>query len=211
MSSIQQIKSELDSNNVVLVAVTKSKDVSVIKNAYESGLRVFGESYIQEAEQKIQELGGLEIEWHFIGHLQSNKSKTAVGLFDVIQSVDSLKLAGLIDKEADKIGKVQKIMLQINISGEESKFGIDKQELNQFLEKIKQLKNIKLTGLMAIASNDQEKSRQEFKEMKQLFDLHKDEFGLKFLSMGMTEDYKIAVEEGSNMVRLGRILFGKRD
>ncbi len=194
-----------------LVAVTKYASEAEIIELIAAGHRVFGESKIQVAREKFDKYKEYNIQWHLIGHLQSNKAKYAVKIFELIQSVDSLKLAQALDLEAAKINKIQKILLQINIGAEEQKFGFAAGEIMAFLPEIIKLKNIEVCGLMAMAPyfEDAEKTRPYFQEMKRLFDKIKNEYPaiMKYLSLGMSHDYQIALAAGANMVRIGSALF----
>ena len=192
------------------LAVTKSEAVEVIGQLVSLGQRNFGENRVHDAEEKILALGNGGLKWHMIGHLQSNKVKKAVRLFDVIQTVDSLKLAGLIDKEAGKIGKIIDVLVQLNISGEEQKSGIEPSAAFMFFERLAEmgLRNIRIIGIMGMAPfGGSERARPYFRKMRVLFDALKGKYGLSTLSMGMSNDYAAAVEEGSNMVRVGTVLF----
>ncbi len=199
--------------DVKIVAVTKIRSIDEIKKAIAEEIKIIGENRIQEAEKKYNELRSYlkekNVEFHFIGHLQKNKVKKAVMMFDLIQSVDSIELAKELDKRAKELDKVQDILIQVNIGNEPQKSGIKKYGLNTLVDEVIKLKNIKLKGLMCIVPDfeDKEKTRPYFKDMKKRFD----ETKLEILSMGMSDDYKIAVEEGSNMVRLGRAIFGERN
>ncbi|MGL6015664.1 MAG: YggS family pyridoxal phosphate-dependent enzyme [Selenomonadaceae bacterium] len=202
-------------DNVKLIAVTKNHDVEAMREAIDAGAVCIGENRVQEALSKYDCLGR-SVEWHLIGHLQTNKVKYAVELFDLIHSVDSLKLAVELDKAARKIGKVQDVLLQVNLAKEESKSGIYREELPEVLQSAAVLENIHICGLMCIAPNydDSEQARPLFREMYQLFQEVR-QMGLKaadirFLSMGMSHDYKVAVEEGANIVRVGTAIFGQR-
>ncbi|MDM8516547.1 YggS family pyridoxal phosphate-dependent enzyme [Desulfobacterales bacterium HSG16] len=210
-----------DPENVKLVAVGKTKPVEDIKEAALAGIDVVGENYIQEARTKFEALSSYEISWHFIGHLQSNKAKYAVKIFDLIHTVDSLKLAYEIDKQAKKIDKIQDILVQVNISMEESKSGItDIRELFDLLRTIGTMENISVKGLMTIPPyyNEPDKARPFFRELKKLAqkivdDKITDEFSnisMDELSMGMTGDFEIAIEEGATLVRIGTAIFGTR-
>lgn len=199
-----------------IIAVTKYFDESKIIEAYEAGLRDFGESRVLEAIEKIKKLPQEVREnsnFHLIGHLQTNKAKKAVGNFDYIHSVDSLKLAELISEEAIKQGLKQKIFLQINNANEEQKFGFSKEEIFQLFEKIKVLKGIEIIGLMNMAPLRSQKSEllRLFRDISSLRDELEKRYDCKLreLSMGMSDDYKEAVEAGSTMIRLGRKLFSK--
>jgi PLP dependent protein len=208
--NIEQIRKEIV--NASLVAVTKKRTVEEIKEAINSGVKTIGENRIQEAESKYNELKDYfkknKVEFHFIGHLQSNKIRKAVEMFDVIQSVDSLKLAEEINKIAEEKNKTQRIFIEVNIGEEQQKSGVLPKGVIRLVKDVIKLKNIKLEGLMCIPpySDDAEDSRKYFKQMKDLFD----ETGLKYLSMGMSKDYRIAIEEGSNMIRIGQGIFGER-
>ena len=201
---------ELSSKNVILVAVSKTKSVEEIKQLYDLGQRDFGENYVQELVEKEKQLPK-DIRWHFIGHLQTNKVKLIVPFVQLIQSVDSLKLLEEINKQAAKASRVTDCLLQVHIASEESKFGLDENELNDVLKLLpeKKLEHVRVTGLMGMASftDDLEKIKKEFSNLKRLSDT----YGLQKLSMGMTSDYKIAIVEGSNMVRIGSLLFGIRN
>ncbi|HEY5462272.1 MAG TPA: YggS family pyridoxal phosphate-dependent enzyme [Hanamia sp.] len=229
----KKIVAELKIKNVTLVAVSKTKSVEEILELYNLGQRDFGENYVQELVEKYEKLPK-DICWHFIGHLQTNKVKLIAPFVSLVQSVDSEKLLKEINKEAKKNNRIIDCLLQVHIAKEETKFGLDKYELEKLLSKDDtDYKNISIKGLMGMASftDDTEIVRVEFKSLKYLFDkpatftapvtvqtgIHHSPrplpLGQAFtiLSMGMSADYKIAIEEGSNMVRLGSLLFGKRD
>lgn len=205
--NIQKIISEIGS--VKLVVVTKSRTIEEIKQAIEAGAPIIAENRIQEAERKYSELKNFfkdkNVEFHFIGHLQTNKVKKAIEMFDLIQSIDSLKLAKEIDKRANQINKKQDVLIEVNIGKEPQKYGVLPENVIEFTNKIKQFENIKVKGLMCMPPFNKD-SRPYFKEMKKMFD----KLNLEILSMGMTNDYKIAIEEGSNMIRIGRGIFGER-
>jgi hypothetical protein len=193
-------------SNVKLIAVTKTRTVEEIKEAIGSGITCIGENRVQEAEEKFPLLP--KVEKHLIGSLQTNKVRLAVELFDVIQSVDSLKLAKEIDKRCKAINKVMPVLVEVNIGEESNKHGIRLGDVESFVKEISQLKNVDIQGLMCVAPLvSPEEARPYFKKMKQTFDSIK---GLKWLSMGMSNDYKVAIEEGSNMVRIGTAIFGER-
>ncbi|MDQ0203015.1 YggS family pyridoxal phosphate-dependent enzyme [Pectinatus haikarae] len=200
---------------VKLVAVTKNHTVSEIREAIDAGTAFIGENRIQEASEKYQQLGNT-VEWHLIGHLQTNKAKQAVKIFDLIESVDSIKIAEAINKEAAKIDKVQDILVQVNLVKEQSKNGVYMEDLPALLLDIDSLEKLRLRGLMFIAPNVEnlEEVRPMFNSMYKLFrKVQKMEFlnaDIKYLSMGMTHDYKIAIEEGANIVRVGTAIFGPR-
>lgn len=201
------ITSEL-SNKVTLVAVSKTKPVEDIQALYDMGQRDFGENYVQELVEKEAVLPK-DIRWHFIGHLQSNKVKYIAPFVHLVHGVDSLKLLKEINKQAAKNNRVIDCLLQIHIAKEETKFGFDEQEFQQ-LTLPGDLKNIRITGLMGMASfsDDKDLVREEFRNLKRLYDT---DARLSTLSMGMSGDYTIAIEEGSNMVRIGSLLFGERN
>lgn len=214
-----EIVEELKSKNVRLVAVSKLQSISDIKMLYEPGHRDFGENYVQELVDKQGQLPQ-DIRWHFIGHLQSNKVKYIAPFVYLIQGVDSLKLLNEINKQAKKAGRIIHCLLQIHIAQEETKFGLDATELDEVMntlqEKPKAYANIFIDGFMGMASfsDDVEKVRSEMSTLKTLYDKYKPlstvNCQLSTLSMGMSGDYKIAIEEGSNMVRIGSLLFGAR-
>jgi PLP dependent protein len=207
----QKIKQEL-SDKITLVAVSKTKPVEDILELYNSGQRDFGENYVQELVDKQAQLPK-DIRWHFIGHLQSNKVKHIAPFVHLIHGVDSFGLLKETNKQALKNNRVIDCLLQIHIAQEETKFGLDEKELDELLNtdlnQLRELKNINVTGLMGMASftDDMEKVRNEFRYLKGLSDKYAK---LKTLSMGMSGDYKVAIEEGSTMVRIGSLLFGAR-
>jgi len=207
-----ELTTELQSNQVTLVAVSKTKPVSEIRELYHLGQLDFGENYVQELAEKQSQLPP-DIRWHFIGHLQSNKARFIVPFVHLIHGVDSFKLLKEISKQASKISREVNCLLQVHIAEEETKFGFDEAELAFAMKEISQngIQNIKVRGLMGMASftDDIIKVRSEFDRLKKLFDVYA---GNQFdtLSMGMSGDYKIAIEEGSNMVRIGSLLFGNR-
>jgi PLP dependent protein len=215
----QEIKGELEAKNVELVAVSKIQSPEDIFAFYELGQRDFGENYVQELVDKAARLP-IDIQWHFIGHLQSNKVKYIIPVVHLIHGVDSLKLLREISKQAAKENKVIKCLLQIHIAQEESKFGLNEEELLNVLAEVKQkpkdYANIFVAGLMGMASftDNEEQVRGEFKFVKYLFDKYKSivtpNCQFTILSMGMSGDYKWAIEEGSTMVRIGSLLFGAR-
>lgn len=213
----KEIKTELDQRGVGLVAVSKTKPVEDILELYNLGQRDFGENYVQELVDK-QALLPKDIRWHFIGHLQSNKVKYIAPFVHLIHGVDSLKLLKEINKEAGKNNCVIDVLLQVYIAQEETKFGLDEEELNVIISQYDDMlmPGIRICGLMGMASftEDSEKLRREFKYLKTLFNKYASlstiNNQLSTLSMGMSSDYKIAVEEGSSMVRIGSLLFGAR-
>lgn len=214
--NLSKIKEELALYNTKIVAVTKYSDDLAIVDAYNAGLRDFGENRIQDAIAKIDKLPEdvrKNSRFHLIGHLQTNKVKKAVEYFTLIQSVDTLKLAKAINDEAQKRDKRQDILLQVNNANEEQKFGFDKNEVTEVFGEILSLKNINIKGLMTIAplTNDETKLRNLFREIIQIKDniSKKYNYNLNEASMGMSNDYMIAVQEGSTMIRVGRKLFLK--
>ena len=200
---------------IKLIAVTKNHEVAAMQEAIEAGVLSIGENRIQEAVRKALTLDR-DVEWHLLGHLQTNKVKQAVQLFDMIHSVDSKKIAVEINKEAKKINKIQDVLLQVNIAKEESKFGIYAEALPDLLHDVEQMESLHVCGLMTIAPicDSLEEVRPIFKNMFQLYtDMKQRNFAktdLKWLSMGMSHDYTAAIEEGANMVRIGTAIFGPR-
>lgn len=215
VDAYKKIVGELKVKNVVLVAVSKTKPVADIQELYDSGQRDFGENYVQELVDKEIVLPK-DIRWHFIGHLQSNKVKYIAPFVHLIHGVDSFSLLKEINKQAAKNDRVIDCLLQVHIAQEETKFGFDEIELFD-LPELNELKNIRLVGLMGMASfsEDVEKIRSEFKKLKILFGQFCQwaivDGQWSVLSMGMSADYKIAIEEGSTMVRIGSLLFGARE
>ena len=207
----QEINEELRLSRITLVAVSKTKPVEDILELYELGHRDFGENYVQELVEKAERLPK-DIRWHFIGHLQSNKVKLIIPFIYLIHGVDSLKLLKEIDKQSEKNKRVIVCLLQVHIAQEETKFGFDENEL--FALVTGQFANAKIKGLMGMASltENTNKIRTEFKHLKTVYKkLSTLTPQLSILSMGMSADYKIAIEEGSNMVRIGSLLFGERN
>jgi PLP dependent protein len=205
--------------SVTLVCVSKTKPNEYIMEAYESGERVFGENKAQELRQKHETLPK-DIQWHFIGHLQENKIKYIIDYVTLIHSVDSLKLLIEINKQALKHSRIVDCLLEIDISHEESKFGLSREEATKLLEdsEYKQLKNIRLCGVMGVGSitTNRDQTRKEFRKLKELFTFLKTTYFptadyFKQVSMGMTHDYDIALEEGATIVRIGSKIFGERN
>lgn len=203
---------------VKLVVVSKTRTNEELMEAYDAGQRAFGENKVQELIRKQKELPG-DIEWHLIGHLQSNKVKSVIPFASLIHSVDSLKLLKVIDREAKLAGKTVNCLLQVHIAQEETKFGFSAEELIRDLnsEEFKSLSNAKITGLMGMATftDNESQVREEFKSLRRIFDQLKTEFFaneplFRELSMGMSDDYPLAIEEGSTMVRIGSKIFGPR-
>ncbi|TXT33801.1 MAG: hypothetical protein FD136_694 [Chitinophagaceae bacterium] len=217
----QEIKEELSISNTVLVAVSKTKPVEDIQALYELGQRDFGENYVQELVDK-QALLPKDIRWHFIGHLQSNKVKYIAPFVYLIHGVDSLKLLQEINKQALKNNRIIDCLLQMHIAEEETKFGLDQSEIEAIQLVLPQLNNIQILGFMGMASfsEDMDKVKREFLHLKSQFDLFKiwaeqnpmnaTNKGISILSMGMSGDYQLAIDCGSNMVRIGSLLFGAR-
>lgn len=197
---------------ITLVAVTKTIPAARIQSARELGIKDFGENRLQEALPKINSLSP-EIDWHFLGHLQTNKVKDVLPYFKLIHSLDRMKLAHAIQKEALKIDKVVDVLVQVNIGSEETKYGFEPELVEEALEELVSLDMIKIRGLMAIAPllEDPEELRPYFRRLNRMFQsLNIPGTEMKYLSMGMTNDFEVAVEEGSNMVRIGTALFGER-
>ncbi len=205
-----------DPSTVRLVAVSKTIPVNRVKEAIEAGVTVFGENYVQEAREKFSQLATYPVSWHFIGHLQSNKAKYAVRLFDMIHSVDTLKLARELNKQAQKNAKIQNILIQINISKESSKSGADAENVLDLIDKVRHLENLSVKGLMTMPPffNDPEKARPYFSGLRNLRDRIRQEtspeIALDELSMGMTGDFEAAIQEGATLVRIGTAIFGER-
>ena len=217
-NNIAFFRNQLAGKNCRLIAVSKTHPIEKIKEAYDAGQRIFGENKVQELVAKQAELPS-DIEWHMIGHLQSNKVKQLVSFITLIHSVDSFKLLEEINKQAKKVNRVVSCLLQVHIAKEETKFGFDENELIDLIEseKIVSLDSVKVTGLMGMAtfSDNQEQVRNEFRSLKKLFDqITKmnlpSTVEMKELSMGMSQDYQIAIEEGSTLVRIGTAIFGSR-
>ena len=203
-------------DEVTLIAVSKTKPVEVLQEAYDLGVRVFGENKVQELTQKYEALPK-DIQWHMIGHLQTNKVKYIVDKVAMIHSVDSLKLAETIEKEAERKNCIVKILVEVNVAGEESKYGLKMEEVLPFVEKISTFKHIRVCGLMTIAPfvEISEENRTIFKNLHKLsVDINNkniDNVNVSILSMGMTNDYEVAIEEGADMVRVGTGIFGVRN
>jgi len=213
--NVSQILSELP-EGVQLVAAAKTRKPEEILEAIEAGIKIVGENYVQEAE-RAYELIGNKAKWHFIGYLQKNKVKKAVKIFDMIETVDSFELAKEIDKRCAQIGKVMSVLIEVNIGREAQKTGVLPENTEQLAKEISALPNIRLMGLMTMGplSGDPEDSRPYFVAMKKLFEkmkkVEQPNTEMKYLSMGMTNSYKIAPEEGANIVRIGTKIFGERN
>ena len=207
-NNISNLKNSIP-DNVDIVAVSKTKPINDLIKAYQAGQRIFGENKVQEMVAKFEQLPK-DIEWHMIGHVQTNKVKYMAAFVNTIQSVDSQKLLKEIQKQAYRNRRIIRCLIQIRIADEDTKFGIEPSELNDFLNFSKMLPNIKITGLMGMASftNNKNQIRNEFRMLSNLYDDFSD---LKVLSMGMSGDYQIGIEEGSTMIRIGSKIFGERN
>ncbi len=217
-NNLQELKNVL-SKEVTLVAVSKTKPIAAIQEAYNAGQRVFGENKVQEMVGKYEELPK-DIKWHMIGHLQRNKIKYMAHFVDLIHGVDSLKTLKEINKQAKKHDRIIQCLLQVKIATEETKFGLTTSEIESILynEELKTLENINISGFMGMASFTKDKIQlaTEFNTLKTFFEISQNNFKtknmeLKILSMGMSGDYKVAIENGSNMIRVGSAIFGSRD
>ncbi len=203
------------SEDIILLAASKTQPVEKIVQAYEAGVRYFGENRVQEGIKKIEELKSYtDIHWHLIGGLQTNKAKYAVKHFELIHSLDREALADEIDKRAKKIGKVQDVLIEVNVGEEESKYGVKPSDLERLFEYSLSKENINILGLMCIPPyfEDKEKSRPYFAMLRDLRDKIEEKFAVKLphLSMGMSHDFDVAIEEGATIVRLGTAIFGER-
>lgn len=202
--------------DIHVIGVSKTFSKEHVREAYEGGLRIFGENKVQEAEEKISQLHDLpDIVWHLVGHLQTNKAKKAVNLFSMIQSIDKFKTLNRVNEYAKERGIVQDVLIEVNTSNEESKFGIHPDNLNALLEQTVSFDNVRIKGLMTIGpfTEDNDKIRCSFSLLKELYEEMKIKYSqipFEYLSMGMTDDFSIAIECGSNMVRIGRRIFGQR-
>ncbi len=194
-------------NDITIIAVTKTVDISSIETAYSAGIKHFGENRIQEAKSKIERLENLgnDLTWHMIGHLQTNKAKTAANVFDIIHSVDSLKLAQIL---SDHSLRRLSVLMQVNVAAETSKSGFSLSEVDEAVKQIGKLPNLEIAGLMTIAPwvNDAEEVRPIFRQLREM----RDALGLRHLSMGMTDDFEVAIEEGATYIRIGQAIFGGR-
>ncbi len=206
-----------DPKSVVLVNVSKTKPISILEEGYEAGMRIFGENKVQEISDKYEQFRKEDIKWHMIGHLQRNKVKYIVDKVDLIHSVDSYRLAEAISKEAKKKNVVAHILIQVNVAQEESKYGLETEDVMDMVRSIHQLEHLKIEGLMTIAPfvDDPEENRPIFKALYQLSvdikEQNLDNVSMDVLSMGMTNDFKVAIEEGATMIRIGTALFGDRN
>ena len=217
-SNIQELRKHIPSD-VKLVCVSKFHPAETVMEAYDAGERIFGESRVQELVQKQPELPA-DIQWHFIGHLQTNKIKFIVPFVKLIHGVDSWKVLNEINKQAEKAAKKTACLLQVHIADEETKFGFSEEELIDLIsgDEMKKLQNVQIAGLMGMATytEDENQVRKEFRSLKILFDKIKSEYfsdddAFCELSMGMSQDYQLAIEEGSTMIRIGTSIFGERE
>jgi pyridoxal phosphate enzyme (YggS family) len=202
-----------DPRVIRLVAVTKTATVERIRAAMAAGARIFGENYVQEARAKIEEIGKSGIQWHFIGHLQSNKAANAVRLFDLIHSVDSVTVARELDKRAAAAGKIVDCLIEVNLSQEASKYGMSKERTPELAHEVRDLKNVSLKGLMTMPpyADDPEAARPYFIALRELREeIEGNGIHLPELSMGMSSDFEVGIEEGATIVRIGRAIFGER-
>jgi len=199
---------------IKLLGASKKQPPEKIAILYELGVKLFGENYVQEGEKKIKELKNLDIEWHFIGRLQTNKVKKALSLFSVIQTLDRIELAKEIQKRAEKLDKVVPVLIEVNVGKEKTKAGVLPEEIEKFWENIQEFNRIKVIGLMCLPpwKENPEEVRPYFKKMRELFEKLKPFAGKEFteLSMGTSGDFHIAIEEGATIIRIGESLFGKR-
>lgn len=213
--NIDSLKKDLENYDAMLLAVTKTHGIDKIMEVYDYGLRDFGENKVQELIEKKEKMPD-DINWHLIGHLQTNKVNKIVGEVCLIHSVDSLKILNKINNRAKSLSIVQDCLIQINVSKEESKSGFYVGEIDNLIKEASKLENIKIKGLMTMAPNTEDETiiRNCFRELKKIFDnlsnLSYNNIEMKYLSMGMTHDYKIALEEGANIIRVGSKIFGKR-
>ena len=209
-------KAGRDESECTLVAVSKTKPLELLKEAYEAGCRDFGENYVQELVDKIPQMPE-DIRWHMIGHLQTNKVKYLIGKTYLIHSVDTVKLAKEIGKQSEKAGIVTDILLEVNVAGEESKFGFTSENILDGVKEISEIPGVRVKGLMTSAPicENPEENRVYFQKLKQLsIDIKNqniDNVSMGFLSMGMSGDYEVALSEGSTFVRVGTAIFGERD
>lgn len=213
--NINKVLSDLP-EGVEVVAAAKARTPEEVLEAVQSGVKIVGENYVQEAEKAYEMVGG-EVKWHFIGHLQKNKVKKAVKIFDMIETVDSVEVAKEIDKRCEQIGKALPILVEINSGDEEQKSGVSPKNAELLIREISSFKNIKVVGLMTMGPRfgNPEDSRSYFIKTREIFDkikkLNLPNVEMRYLSMGMTNSYKIAIEEGANIVRIGTKLFGERN
>jgi pyridoxal phosphate enzyme (YggS family) len=205
-------RSKRDPSEIKLVAVSKTVESARIKEAIEAGVSILGENYVQEAKKKIEEIGR-PVAWHFIGHLQSNKAKYVVHLFDMIHSLDNIPLAEELNRRAEQADRMIKVLIEINLSGEATKFGTGEEEILNLARRIPQLNHLSLEGLMTMPPyfDSPEMSRPYYVKLRELKErLVREEIPMKELSMGMSNDFEIAIEEGATYVRVGTAIFGPR-
>ncbi len=206
-----------DPREIRIVAVSKTHPPQLIREAYEAGLRVFGENRVQEAEAKITELRDLDLEWHLVGHLQTNKVKKAVQLFDWIHSIDSPKRIAELERESAKTDRIVEVLLQLNISGEETKSGGREEDLEALIAALRDAPRVRCRGLMTIPpfEEDPERTRPYFRRLREIGERYREHWlapGVKLeLSMGMSHDFAVAIEEGATLVRIGTAIFGSRE
>ncbi len=212
--NITEILSSLP-EGVQLVAAAKTRSLEEVKEAVKAGITILGYNYLQEAEAIYQGIGN-KVKWHMIGHLQKNKAKKAVQLFDMIETVDTFRLAEAIDRHCEEAGKIMPVLIEINSGREPNKNGVFPEYVDSLLKQISKLSNVKVQGLMTMGPfmGDPEDARPYFKATKKIFDrLSKSAIPnveMKYLSMGMSNSYKVAIEEGANIIRIGTLLFGER-
>jgi len=210
------VSSGRDPASIGLVTVSKTQPADRVREAVRAGATILGENYIQEARDKIRVLTGEKTSWHFIGHLQRNKAKYAVSLFDLVHSVDSLRLAGELDKQAGKINKIQEILVQVNISGEDTKSGIDEKGCLELIRSIADLEHLHVRGLMTMPPffDQPDRARPYFSALRELSERIQAAsvpgVAMAELSMGMTGDFEAAIDEGATLVRIGTAIFGER-
>ncbi len=208
-------KIKRDPQEIQIVAVSKNVPVEKIEEALDFGIRIIGENKVQEAQAKCNQIDK-KILWHLVGHLQTNKVKKALEIFDLIQSVDSFKLAEEINQRAQEKNKIFPVLIEVNTSGEKTKYGVRPEQTRNLIEKLAQLKNLQVKGLMTIAplADDRVKVKESFRSLRNTYDMLKDtkipNVDLEYLSMGMSSDFEMAIEEGSNMLRIGTAIFGPR-
>ena len=213
--NVKKILDELPTS-VELVAASKTRTPEEILQAIQAGIKIIGQNYVQEA-QKAYSIIGHQVKWHFIGHLQRNKVKKAVEIFDMIETIDSIRLASEIDKQCRRLDKIMPILIEINSGREQQKYGIFPEDMEDLTKKISGLKNIKIQGLMTMGPmfGNPEDARPYFVETKKVFDkirtLDIPDIEMRYLSMGMTNSYLVAIEEGANLVRIGSKIFGPRN
>ena len=202
-------------SDIRIVAAVKGRTVEEVQEAIESGIKYIGENYLQEAEKKYPLIGKV-VRWHFIGHIQKRKSKKIVELFDMVETLDSIEVAEEINQEASKIDKIMPVLIEVNSGREQQKSGLTTENVESFIEQISHFKNIKVQGIMTMGPffEDAEKLRPYFIETRKLFeDIKKKNIQnveMEFLSMGMSSSYKVAIEEGANIIRIGTLIFGSR-